>query len=48
MRLIKATTECPTCGRQFYQIDGTEDRALSVVRNALAKHQEEVHPNEAR
>lgn len=46
MRLVKATTECPTCERRFHQIDGTEERALSIVRAALDKHVAAEHPDD--
>lgn len=38
MRLTQATAECPVCERRFHQIDGTEERALTIVREALDKH----------
>lgn len=47
IRLVKATAECPSCGERFHQIDGTEERALEVVRSALAKHEQDEHRREA-
>jgi hypothetical protein len=44
MRLMKATAECPCCEQKFHQIDGTEERALQVVRAALDRHLDSDHP----
>lgn len=43
MRLIKATVECAHCPRKFHQIDGTEERALSIARAAADKHMADEH-----
>lgn len=44
--LKKATALCPYCPAHFHQISDTEDHALSVVREALAKHVSADHPSE--
>jgi hypothetical protein len=44
MNLVKATVECALCPRKFHQIDGTKERALSVVHAAMDKHLAEDHP----
>lgn len=43
MTLIKATTECAHCPAKFHQIDSTEERALEIVRAALARHVDAEH-----
>ena len=44
MRLVEATSECTLCGKQFHQIDSTEERAFSITRSALSRHQQAEHP----
>jgi len=43
-RLVQVTAQCPHCDVRKHQIDGTEERALQVVRDAIARHVQEVHP----
>lgn len=45
IRLVRVTGECPHCGVKKHQIDGTEERALQVVRDAIARHVAEAHPD---
>lgn len=45
--LHQATVECAHCPRKFHQIDSTEERALQIVRDAIARHLRESHPEVA-
>lgn len=44
---VKATVECPHCPKQFHQIDSDDERALSIARDATARHIATEHPADA-
>lgn len=46
IRLVKATAKCPHCDVRKHQIDGTEERALRIVTEAIEAHVREAHPDE--
>lgn len=44
----RARATCPHCGREFNQIDGTPERAMSIVTEARDRHVRSEHPEAVR
>lgn len=42
--LVRVTGKCPHCEERRHQIDGTQERAVQVVSDAIEKHIAEAHP----
>lgn len=45
VRLVQVSGKCPHCDVKKHQIDGTEERAMQVVSDAIERHIQEAHPD---